>query len=204
MSTPFDTALPEQAKPATDRSVAYFIDLSLDKAAHVNPDLPEDAALAGIHTWIGDGRPQDEISFHIDRLKGEGYTGRKYRGKQTTTEAPASDLPSADVVPGGYYALPIENSEVDNDIAFYKVDRPTEGRWAGYVFAHLILGPNEQALGRDGSHRLVRKIAEFGARESSILYGHKSQRCGVCHTNLTNKVSREAGIGPKCAEKLGW
>lgn len=203
MSTPFDTALPEQAKPATDRSVAYFIDLSLDKAAHVNPDLPEDAALAGIHAWIGEGRPQDEISFHIDRLKGEGYTGRKYRGQQTTTEAPASDLPSADEVPEGYYALPTEEG-AKNTIAFYKVDRPTEGRWAGYVFAHRYSSDEEIGLGRDGSHRLVRKIAEFGAQAASALYGKHIGRCGICHITLTNDESRAAGIGPDCREKLGW
>lgn len=206
MSTPFDTR-PQTAKvvkPASPRSIDYLRDLMLDKVAHLGERTEDQALAEDIEPWLtAKERGQDEISFHIDRLKREGYTGRKYRGKQSEPEAPASPLPSAEEVPEGYYALPTEPG-AKNAIAFYKVDRPTEGRWAGYVFAHRYSSDEEISLGRDGSHRLIRKIAEFGARASSLLYGSETQRCGVCHRKLTNDDSRARGIGPDCAAKLGW
>ena len=204
MSTPFDTrpGSPTQTvRQATDRSKAYMRDLALDKAAHENQDL--DVAAMNIDAWLLD-RSQDAVSEQINRLKREGYTGSKYRGKQTEKAEPtATPLPSAEEVPEGYYALPTEPG-AKNAIAFYKVDRPTEGRWAGYVFAHRYSSDEEISLGRAGSHRLIRKIAEFGARASSLLYGSETQRCGICHRKLTNDDSRARGIGPDCAAKLGW
>lgn len=198
MTTPF-TAPAKPAVPASQRSVDYLRDLMLDKAAHLGQD--EAAAAAKIDAWLADNNDQKTISSNIDRLKQEGYTGRKHRGE---TKADATDtLPGPDVVPDGYYALPTEEG-AKNAIAFYRVDRPTEGRWAGYVFAHRYMSDTEMPLGRDGSHRLVHRIAEFGAAEASALYGRETARCGVCHRKLTNDESRARGIGPDCAAKLGW
>ena len=110
----------------------------------------------------------------------------------------------ADVeVPAGRYALPIEDSTVGNDLAFYKVDRPTEGKWAGRVFVNQIVGPEEQAVRGKAAATILARIAADPAA-ASIAYGHAIQKCGVCHTRLTNKVSREAGIGPDCRKKYGW
>src|SRR5690606_38406913 len=45
-------------------------------------------------------------------------------------------LPDADAVPAGRYAL---RSEDGQRISFYRVDRPEEGKWAGWVFVkHLV------------------------------------------------------------------
>lgn len=42
------------------------------------------------------------------------------------------------------------------------------------------------------------------ANACSTAYGLLSGRCGVCGRLLTDPVSIEAGIGPKCAEKRAW
>lgn len=197
MTTPFTTTITAPAKLASQRSIDYFIDLSLDKSVHVNPGVLEDEARADIMDWIGEGRPQDEISYHIDRLRREGYTGRKYR-----QDAPKQVLDHDLDVPEGRYALPTEDGAI-NEIAFYHVTHGT-GKWEGKIFVARQEGPNERNLGRDGSYRMLRKIAEFGPREASLLYGQHIGRCGVCHLPLTNDLSRELGIGPDCRKKLGW
>ncbi len=203
MSTPFDTAVaPTSAKPASERSVDYFIDLSLDKAAHEHPEIPEDGARAGISTWIGEGRSQDEISFHIDRLRREGYTGRKYRGN-TPESGLAKGADQIPEVPDGRYAIDTTEGAI-NAVAFYQVDKPTEGRWAGYTFVKLQTGDDEQNLPRQAAQTVLEKIRAVGAKEASLRYGHEIGACGVCGRTLTNDESRERGIGPVCAAKLGW
>ncbi|URC18151.1 hypothetical protein SEA_ZENTENO07_50 [Mycobacterium phage Zenteno07] len=118
---------------------------------------------------------------------------------RSTVEAPAADVE----VPAGRYALELEDSTVGNDLAFYKVDRPTEGKWAGRVFVNQIVGPEERAVRGKAAATILARIAADPAA-ASIRYGHAVQKCGVCHTRLTNKVSREAGIGPDCRKKYGW
>lgn len=113
-----------------------------------------------------------------------------------------SGIPSAEVVPAGRYAVYNEDQTV-NDIAFYKVDRPTEGRWAGRVFVKQIVGPEERRLSWANTKAILAKIAVDPAA-ASILYGQNTEHCGVCHTRLTRKESRERGIGPDCAKKYGW
>jgi len=103
----------------------------------------------------------------------------------------------------GRYAIPTEEGAI-NELAFYKVDRPTEGRWAGYVFVKRLVGPEEQRLSQKQGAAILAKIGEFGAEKASKLYGKEIGHCGVCGRRLTNDASREAGIGPVCAEGLGW
>jgi uncharacterized ferredoxin-like protein len=91
-----------------------------------------------------------------------------------------------------------------NELAFYKVDRPTEGRWAGFVFVKLIVSDDEQRLSKAASAAVLAKIAAVGAEAASAAYGLEIGECGVCSRTLTNDASRERGIGPVCAEKMGW
>ena len=39
---------------------------------------------------------------------------------------------------------------------------------------------------------------------ASVRYGHEIGACGVCGRTLTDSDSRERGIGPICAAKMGW
>lgn len=198
MTTPFDTR-PDTEKlaiGASKRSVEYLTDLMLDKAAHLG--VVETQARADVERWLADWPSQISVSQNIDRLKREGYTGRRYTFGQETPQV--DDMPD---VPEGRYALPTLEG-ADNEIAFYRVDRPTEGRWAGKVFACRLSGGEEIKLGRDGTARLVTKIAQFGPELASALYGQNIGRCGICNITLTNDVSRARGIGPKCAAKHGW
>jgi hypothetical protein len=44
----------------------------------------------------------------------------------------------------------------------------------------------------------------LGKREAAIRYGKELGRCGICNRTLTNNDSIALGIGPVCAEKVGW
>ena len=39
---------------------------------------------------------------------------------------------------------------------------------------------------------------------AAVLYGEKLERCGICGRSLTHPESRTRGIGPDCAERMGW
>lgn len=120
------------------------------------------------------------------------------------TTAPASpQASSADEVPEGRYAVATNEGAV-NTLAFYKVDRPTEGRWAGYVFVKLMRSDEEQKLSRAAGAAVLAKIAAVGAKEASAAYGREIGKCGVCSHSLTNDESREIGIGPDCRANMGW
>lgn len=107
------------------------------------------------------------------------------------------------VVPDGRYAVYNDNQSV-NDIAFYKVDNVIEGNWAGFTFVKQIVGPDEQKVGQKQGRAILAKIAAMGVVESFQLYGRTIEKCGVCNRRLTNKESREYGIGPDCRAKYGY
>jgi len=99
-------------------------------------------------------------------------------------------------VPAGRYALRTEDG-----VKFYRLDRPTEGKWAGYTFLKAqasddlwpIKNPSEK-------NRILAAIAEdvLGAEQ---LYGRELGRCSRCGRTLTDETSRAYGIGPDCRNK---
>jgi hypothetical protein len=103
-------------------------------------------------------------------------------------------------VPAGRYAVETE----EGHLAFYRVDRPTEGRWAGYVFVKVQASddyhPIKGAAQRDA---ILRKIA-VDAPGAARRYGLELGSCGICGRTLTDETSRAHGIGPVCRERTGW
>lgn len=112
-------------------------------------------------------------------------------------------MPSAEVVPAGRYAVDTGEGAV-NAVAFFKVDRPTEGRWAGKVFVKHLVGGDEHRMSWQATVAVLDKIAAAGAESAAARYGHELGECGMCGRTLTNDESRARGIGPRCAEKAGW
>lgn len=103
-------------------------------------------------------------------------------------------------VPEGRYA--VENA--DGELRFYKVDRPTEGRWRGYTFVNVQASDDLHPI-RNRAER-ERILAAIGAdvQGAMLRYGREIGKCGHCGRTLTNEESREYGIGPICREGLGW
>lgn len=145
--------------------------------------------------------PKQGASMMIDWLKTQ--PAHKAVEREDTFGPSVSDLPRADIVPAGRYAIDT-NDGAHNDIAFYRVDRPDEGRWAGYVFVKLLVGGDEQRVPFAMTRGVLLRIAEVGAEAASLRYGREIGECGVCGITLTNDESRARGIGPICAAKAGW
>lgn len=114
---------------------------------------------------------------------------------------PAVEAVDADTdnVPAGRYA--VENA--DGDLRFYKVDRPTEGRWAGYVFVNVLASDDEYPVRGRAKTSILTAIAADPAA-ASARYGREIGACGLCGRTLTDEESRARGIGPVCAKNNGW
>ena len=142
-----------------------------------------------------------QFRTYLDYLKAQPKVGVTTEVvAEVTVSVPAL---SAETVPAGRYAVATEAGAI-NTLAFYKVDRPTEGRWAGYVFVKHIVSDDEQRMSRPAGNAILAKIAAVGAAEASAAYGHEIGECGVCGRTLTNDESRARGIGPSCIANMGW
>lgn len=109
-------------------------------------------------------------------------------------------------VPAGRYAL----TGADGTTDFYKVDRPTKGKWEGYTFVKLLVANggfgddmDEQRLSKANTQTILQRIVDAGIEDALARYGHEIGDCGLCGRTLTDPVSIERGIGPVCAGKNG-
>lgn len=100
-------------------------------------------------------------------------------------------------VPAGHYAI----DGADGTTKFYKVDRPTEGKWAGYTFVKVQASDDYHPVKGGAKHTVLAAIAQ-DPKAASIRYGQELGKCGVCNRTLTDADSIAAGIGPICAEKF--
>lgn len=90
---------------------------------------------------------------------------------------------------------------------FYEVDKPTEGRWAGYTFIKMLIGApgryRKETMGKVMRDRILQMI-EDNPKQAMINYGLQSGVCGRCASPLTDPDSLARGLGPICAGKSGW
>lgn len=210
------------AQTATDPSVQAQLDIVLDDPADVARSF---AQLMGyLHaSAVSDERDPRQFkaltakgaSALIDWLGQQPWAGSTSLVEEANvakataaavearTERVANGLPSAEVVPAGRYCIETVSADATNELAFYKVDRPTTGKWAGYVFVRHMIGGDERNVPFAQTKGILARIAE-DAKGAAIRYGHEIGECGRCGTRLTNDESRAYGIGPDCRAKLGW
>jgi hypothetical protein len=89
-------------------------------------------------------------------------------------------------VPEGRYAA----KNTDGDWAFYRVT----AKGKVYVFR----SDETRALPFIVARSVKAKIVEMGLEDSAVTFGRESKFCYVCGHRLTDEVSRDLGIGPKC------
>lgn len=109
---------------------------------------------------------------------------------RTITPAPVTfTLP---VVAEGRYAI-----QTPDGVKFYKVSRPTEGRWAGYTF--LDAQASDEFWPVKAVASKVAILSAIAADPDALArYGRLLGVCGVCGRTLTDEASRAKGIGPVC------
>lgn len=105
-------------------------------------------------------------------------------------------------VPPGRYALP-NGAGATNKHSFYVVERADEGRWAGKTFLKRYKSDDEQNIPVNQAITILTRLAA-DTQGYMLLFGQLEKHCGHCGRRLTNDVSRARGIGPKCAQNMGW
>jgi Family of unknown function (DUF6011) len=128
----------------------------------------------------------------------QGYTGGN---KQSPREVRPSTT-GFPKVPEGHYAI-----ERDGQVKFYKVNHGKSGsRWDGYVFLDVQASDVYYPIkNREHKQEILAAIAE-DVEGAMTRYGREIGRCGAprCGRTLTDPESIARGIGPVCAEKMGW
>jgi hypothetical protein len=107
----------------------------------------------------------------------------------------------SDQVTEGCYA--IDGTTGENPTAFYKIDKPAEGKWDGWIFVNRVIGGNPDApvKGRD-AYRVLREIIAAGPAGAMLRYGREMKICGECGSHLTREKSRAQGAGDTCYGRI--
>jgi len=176
------------------RDYCDFIKEAFDRCTQAGYDSGELNNWLAVH-FVDREVSQDTFKKLLPRLQ----SAPKSKSPGWYHEYPDASLP----VPAGRYGIHTKD-DAANKLAFYVVDRPEEGKWAGKVFVSMLISDNKQRLPFAIQAAVLRKIAAVGAETASATYGWEFKRCGVCGRGLTNDDSRERGIGPVCAAKMGW
>ncbi len=187
----------EDTRNPTPRTLRYLNDLA-EEFGRLNEFWSQDDVRIApvVSQLVETGWPyenQTSASAKIDNLK-----TRVQRLRKQQRPEPVGAV--ADV-PAGRYAL--RNApQCSNEVTFFEVNRPTEGRWAGRTFLSM-LSSDERLPVKDPQKRAT--ILGLIARDTlgaMKLFGRETEHCGMCGRRLTNDESRALGIGPICAEKL--
>ncbi len=116
------------------------------------------------------------------------------------SEPAALAAPQLPDVPAGRYAI----LDDDDVVKFYRVDRPTEGRWSGYTFLSAQASDELYPIKAIAKKVEVLTAIAQDPAEASRRYGQEIGSCGVCGRTLTDETSRAYGIGPVCRQQTGW
>jgi hypothetical protein len=127
------------------------------------------------------------------------FTGTKQQASAEIERLLAIPRPAQPVtpkVPDGKYAV-VHNGE----LKFYVVNTPIAGKWAGRTFVDVYASDETHPV-RGATAAAVLELIAADPLAASSAYGRETRRCGVCNRKLTKKSSRDAGIGPVCAERF--
>lgn len=145
--------------------------------------------------WAADQNLTDNIIEHL--LKIDASNAIKLALAQPKETAATKAYDGFPDVPAGRYAI-----DIDDTVKFYKVDRPTEGKWAGRTFVKVQASDElHQIRTKKTINAVMNAIVDQGIEVSLARYGQLLGDCGVCGRTLTDELSRSIGIGPVCRNK---
>lgn len=107
---------------------------------------------------------------------------------------------------GARFAVATEAGS-DNDLAFWWIVRhEDQGGMVKYFLRQVIGGQGavRVRMSPEAMVSIARKIMATGAKQAMLRFGQEIGSCGHCGRTLTNKASRDRGIGPVCAAHKGW
>jgi hypothetical protein len=210
---------------ATDKQIQFIEKLQAERGLPIiddrnRPTKKEASAL--ITELLATPKPTSARRSHVgdpawESADGDpaGYGDPEFaRGLSAPFEAPAKPAKREDwrqaAIPTGYYATPSLTGNQDLD--FWKVDSPTDGKWAGYTFVKRVIGGHDdQDIPRDSKKKVsservakatqrnaIAAILKMGIEESGVLFSTELKYCRRCGIHLTDETSRAIGMGPTC------
>jgi hypothetical protein len=182
----------------TEKQVAFLRKLLAER--HAGADLA--LRLRQLDAWLPTA-DKAQASHMIERVQARprlaGATAEPTTGRNVYEQAKEGDLA---YVPEGHYATPSRTGA--NDLDFWRIDRPTEGRWAGRVFVKRVIGGKADTPVRGAEAvAALQAITADHPHHAMVLYGQEIGRCGRCNRHLTDDASRQRGLGPECAKVAG-
>lgn len=174
--------------PASDRQLKFIDDMLQEK------DITEVERETAQKLRDADDFTGRQASSMIEWLMKK---PRKASGQPETVKAQAGQTSPA--VEAGHYAV-----EVDGTLKFYVVDRPTDGRWAGFTFLSVQASDEKHPIKHRQTKAAILALIAADPKEAMLRYGREIGRCGHCNRTLTDETSRGLGIGPVCRAKLSW
>lgn len=100
--------------------------------------------------------------------------------------------PTPEELPAGRYAIDNEHGE----LRFYQVWRGS--RNADIIKVYLQHGPDDSEIPFRSAMVICKRIVAAGPLVAAQRYGREIGSCYACGRRLTNRVSRQLGIGPVC------
>jgi len=98
-------------------------------------------------------------------------------------------------IPAGRYAVDSNEGE----LRFYQVWRPKDNP---SVFRLYVLhGPDSSPVHFNAQNAIMEKI-HADIEGAAVRFGHEIGACSQCGRRLTNRISRELGIGPICGGRM--
>jgi hypothetical protein len=170
---------------ATQRQISYYNSM-LDTIAA----SPEFSDMVGVIAAAREQFPSlttAEASVRIDRAKA---TVKALKPSAVFVVAPPIKR-----VTDGDYAL-----QDGDTLKFYTVSTGNKGQWTGFQFV-TVHASDERFPVKGETRKAVLAAIAADPAEASGRYGRHFQRCGRCHKQLTDEVSRQRGIGPDCFKK---
>jgi hypothetical protein len=99
----------------------------------------------------------------------------------------------------GRYAI-----EIDGTTKFYKIDKPTEGKWRGCIFVKVFASDELYPIKSQDARNAILGTIALDPAGAARRYGLLIGSCSICGRTLTDDTSRKHGIGPICRESTGW
>lgn len=145
--------------------------------------------VAEFRDWL-----KDQARFQTSKTKASAWIDRLKVLKAAHPVVAVQSNVAVPPVPDGRFAI-----EIDGTLKFYKVKNGHSR-----VFVDVQASDDWHPLTRDETRKRVLASIAADPRAAAIRYGHELGKCGICGRTLTDETSRANGIGPICADKVGF
>ena len=171
---------------------AKFVDEDVTSALH-EAGIAYLATYDGTFNYLVDLKRRNPANLSVGQVRGILNCIRAEVLREADVDAVVMVM-----VADGRYAIAI-----DGKLRFFRVNTPTEGRWAKMTFVNEVFGGGRRDPVRNRQFRQTLLNAIADDPDALARYGRELGECGVCGRALTDEESRRIGIGPVCREKLG-